>query len=342
MFPAQALSEELLRLGHSVKLCTDPRGARYTQNFSAEIEQIVTRSATFARGDALSKFAAPFAIGFGTLSAMMRMIVDRPRAVVGFGGYPSIPALAAAMILRIPRYLHEQNGVLGRVNQVFAARVNKVACGVPLTEPPRGVKTVHLGNPVRSAILERAGADYIPPGDYPMSIVILGGSQGARILSDVVPAAIVGLPSDLQNHLRIFHQARSEDETRVREFYQSHNIRAEVRPFFDNIPQLFADAQLVISRAGASTIADLAVIGRPSILVPLAASVRDEQTANAQMLVAAGAAQMMREEAFTKEALIDKISGFLYEPAKASAMASAALACAKPDAARDLAQLILN
>ncbi len=212
MFPAQALAEAMLQKGWRVKLSTDARGARYTGGFPhvVEVEQIA--SATFARGGVLAKILVPFRIFGGIIGATFKMWRDKPAIVVGFGGYPSIPAVTAAWILRRPRMLHEQNGVLGRVNQLFAKRVNAVACGTWPTELPNGVEGSFTGNPVRSAILERAGSGYISPGDYPMSMLVMGGSQGARILSDVVPQAITNLPENLRKFLRISHQARAEDQ----------------------------------------------------------------------------------------------------------------------------------
>ena len=229
MFPAQALAEAMLRKGWRVKLSTDARGARYTGGFphSTEISQV--SSATFARGGLLAKAMVGPKIAGGVLSMALQMRRDRPDAVIGFGGYPSIPALGAATLLKLPRMIHEQNGVLGRVNQIFSTRVAGVACGTWPTDLPATVPHEHVGNPVRAAVLERAGAGYISPGDYPMSILVMGGSQGARILSDVVPAAIAALPQEIRQYLRISHQARDEDMARVSEFYDSHGIAADVQ-----------------------------------------------------------------------------------------------------------------
>ena len=179
MFPAQALAEVMLTRGWRVKLSTDARGARYTDGFpdAVEIEEI--SSATFARGGVLAKLLVPFRLLSGVLRAGFRMLKERPDAVVGFGGYPAIPAMTAAWVLRVPCMIHEQNGVLGRVNQLFAKRVAKVACGTWPTKLPDGVVGLDVGNPVRAAVLERAGAGYMPPGDYPMSVLVMGGSQGA-------------------------------------------------------------------------------------------------------------------------------------------------------------------
>ncbi len=340
MFPAQALAEAMLARGWRVKLSTDARGARYTGAFPEAVEIEVRSSATFARGGALAKLAVPFRIAGGTISSVVRMLRDKPAVVVGFGGYPSIPALAAATILKRPRAIHEQNGVLGRVNEIFAKRVHAIACGTWPTELPEGVQGHDIGNPVRAAILARAGAPYIPPGDYPLSLLVMGGSQGARILSDVVPAAIAALPEQYRQHIRVSHQARPEDEARVISFYEQAGIDATVQPFFADVPERMAEAQLVITRAGASTVADLSVIGRPSILVPLAAAIRDEQTANARGLVDAGAAILVPEKRLDPESLAEQIQTILDFPEGATQMAHAALATGKPDATQRLVELV--
>ena len=232
MFPAQALAEAMLRKGWRVRLSTDARGARYTSGFPHSTEIVEASSATFARGGLAAKALAGPKIAAGVTSMTAQMMRDKPDVVVGFGGYPSIPALGAATLLRVPRMIHEQNGVLGRVNQLFANRVAYVACGVWPTDLPEGAHGVHTGNPVRAAVLERAAAPFIPPGDYPMSVLVMGGSQGARILSDIVPGAIAGLLENLRSHVRVSHQARDEDAERVTAFYAEHGIIADVQPFF--------------------------------------------------------------------------------------------------------------
>jgi len=342
MFPAQALAEAMLRRGWRVKLSTDERGARYTGGFPAAVEIDEVSSATFARGRALAKIAVPLRIVGGVIAAFRTMFSDRPTVVVGFGGYPSIPAIAAARILRLPRMIHEQNGVLGRVNDLFArkGRVNAVACGTWPTKLPAGVKGVHTGNPVRQAVLDKAGAPYIPPGDYPMTILVIGGSQGARILSDVVPAAINALPRPLRQSLRVSHQARDEDHARVSEFYASHGIHADVQTFFTDIPKRMSESQLVISRAGASSVADISVIGRPSILVPFAAAAADHQTSNARGLVDAGAAILIPEALLGPEALAEQIEAVFANPEAAVKMAHAALDQGRPDATERLVEMV--
>jgi UDP-N-acetylglucosamine--N-acetylmuramyl-(pentapeptide) pyrophosphoryl-undecaprenol N-acetylglucosamine transferase len=340
MFPAQALAEAMVRRGWRVKLSTDARGARYTGGFphTVQVEQVA--SATFARGGVLAKAMVPFRLAGGVVGAVLAMMRDKPAMVVGFGGYPTIPALSAAVILRLPRMIHEQNGVLGRVNTRFARRVDAVACGTWPTVLPDGVTGEAVGNPVRGAILERAGAGYIPPGDYPMSLLVIGGSQGARILSDVVPAAVAALPDGLRALLRVAHQARAEDVPRVVAAYADAGIRAEVEPFFADVPRRMSEAQLVISRSGASSIADISIIGRPSILIPFAAATGDHQTANARGLVDAEAAILIPESALDAAVLAQHMAAILTNPKAAETMARNALAQARPDATDRLVALV--
>ncbi|WP_170429404.1 UDP-N-acetylglucosamine--N-acetylmuramyl-(pentapeptide) pyrophosphoryl-undecaprenol N-acetylglucosamine transferase [Ruegeria arenilitoris] len=340
MFPAQALTEAMLQKGWRVRLSTDARGARYTSGFPHSTEIVEASSATFARGGLAAKALVGPKIAAGVSGMAVQMMRDRPDVVVGFGGYPSIPALGAATMLKIPRMIHEQNGILGRVNQLFATRVSQVACGIWPTDLPEGAKGVHTGNPVRAAVLERAAAGYIPPGDYPMSILVMGGSQGARILSEVVPDAIAALPDALRDHIRVAHQARDEDAERVTAFYADHGIRAEVKPFFQDVPRRMSDAQLVISRSGASSVADISVIGRPSILIPFAAAAGDHQTANARGLVQAGGAIMIPENLLDVSALTEQITAVLTNPEAAQKMAHAALSTGAPDATERLVHLV--
>ena len=340
MFPAQALAEAMLARGWRVKLSTDDRGARYADGFPAEVAIERVASATFARGGVATRALVPFRILGGIFGALWSQVLDRPAVVVGFGGYPSIPALTAAWVLRRPRMIHEQNGVLGRVNQVFARRVDRVACGTWPTDLPAGVSGEPVGNPVRQAVLDRAAAPYIPPGDYPMSMVVIGGSQGARILSDVVPAAVALLPEPLQANLRVAHQARDEDGARAAAAYEAAGVRAEIAPFFADIPRRLSEAQLVISRSGASSVADVSVIGRPAILIPFAAATGDHQTANARGLRDAAAAVVVPEKALDATTLAGHIAAILEDPHRAETMARAALGEGKPDATARLVALV--
>ena len=342
MFPAQALAEAMLARGWRVRLSTDARGARYTAGFPQAVDITQVSSATFARGGLLAKAFVPLRIAGGIIGATYSLWRDRPAVVVGFGGYPSIPALSAAVLLGLPRMIHEQNGVLGRVNQLFASRVTLVACGTWPTALPAGVTGEPTGNPVRQTVLDRAGAGYIPPGDYPMSVVVIGGSQGARVLSDVVPAAITALDPTLRARLRVAHQARPEDMEAVTAAYTAAGIDAEVAPFFTDIPRRLSEAQLVISRAGASSVADISIIGRPAILIPYPAATADHQTANARGLVEAGGAVVMAEPGLTAPSLATQITAILTDPAHAEHMARAALSQSRPDATTRLVALVTS
>lgn len=340
MFPAQALAEAMLARGWRVRLSTDARGARYAGGFPKEVLVEEVASATFARGGLAAKALVPLRIAGGVAGAVMALRRDRPAVVVGFGGYPTIPALAAAVILKLPRMIHEQNGVLGKVNLRFAGRVDAVACGTWPTVLPEGVDGMHTGNPVRAAVLERAGAAYIPPGDYPMSLLVIGGSQGARVLSQVVPAAVGLLPENIRAHLRVAHQARDEDAVAARAAYDAAGVDVEVQPFFTDIPRRLSEAQLVISRSGASSVADISVIGRPSILIPYAAATGDHQTANARGLVDAGAAILIAEKLLDPAVLAGHIASVVENPAGALRMSQNALGQGRPDATERLVEVV--
>ncbi|MEQ5795305.1 undecaprenyldiphospho-muramoylpentapeptide beta-N-acetylglucosaminyltransferase [Paracoccus sp. NFXS7] len=340
MFPAQALAELLLAQGWRVKLSTDDRGARYAGGFPEAVERQVVKSATTARGGLSGKLAAPFKIAAGVLAARRAFRRDRPSVVIGFGGYPTIPALSAAHLMGLPRMIHEQNGVMGRVNRMFAARVHRVACGTWPTILPQGISGQHVGNPVRGAVLDRAASPYVAPGEGTLNLLVIGGSQGARVLSQVVPAAIAALPADLRARLQVSHQARPEDADQVTAAYAAAGIAAEVQPFFTDVPDRIAAAHLVISRSGASSLADITVIGRPAILIPFAAATGDHQTANAQALADAGAAHVHPESVLDADSLTRDIRAILTDPAQATAMAQAALTLARPDAARRLYDLV--
>jgi len=341
MFAAQALAETMLRAGWRVTLVTDDRGERYIGGFPHSIGVERVASATFAGGRS-AKIKAPFRIIAGTLATYRGFRRDPPAAVIGFGGYPAVPVLSAAVWLRLPRMIHEQNGVLGRTNRIFASRMECVACGFWPTELPPGTRGIHTGNPVRRTVADRAGAPYITPGDHPMEILVIGGSQGARALSQLVPPAITSLPPSLLPFIRVSHQARDEDFAQVSAFYAEHGVRANVQRFFRDIHNRIAEAQLVISRAGASTLADLTVIGRPSILIPYPHATADHQTANARALADAGGALLLQEAQLDSSRLAERIAILLGNPTMAGEMARAALAAGRPDAASRVAELVMK
>jgi UDP-N-acetylglucosamine--N-acetylmuramyl-(pentapeptide) pyrophosphoryl-undecaprenol N-acetylglucosamine transferase len=340
MFPAQALAEEMLARGWRVELATDARGARYAGGFPEQVPRRVTAAGTLAQGNLMTRAAAPVAIGAGAASSWLRMRRERPAVVAGFGGYPALPALMAATALGIPALIHEQNGVLGRVNRAFATRVPVVACGTWPTVLPEGATGVHTGNPVRAAVLAHHGATYLQPGDWPMSLLVIGGSQGAGLFARVVPEALRRLEPALRARLRLAQQVRPEDMDRTTAVYSELGVAAELRGFFEDVPERLSEATLVISRAGASSIADITAIGRPAILIPYAHAADDHQAANARGLVEAGGAFMIREEELTAEGLAGHISAILSDPEGASAMAAASRAAGRPDATDHLAALV--
>jgi UDP-N-acetylglucosamine--N-acetylmuramyl-(pentapeptide) pyrophosphoryl-undecaprenol N-acetylglucosamine transferase len=341
MFPAQALAEEMLRRGWRVQLATDGRGLRYAGGFPEAVERIEFKSGTFNQGGMKAKLAAPFRIMSGIREAIRLFRTDPPACVAGFGGYPALPALAAAWRLGLPRLIHEQNGVLGRVNRLFVRRVDRVACGTwPVTNAPGGASMVHLGNPVRDTVLAVLDQPYAPPGEGRIDLLVFGGSQGASIFATLVPGAVSLLPEALRQRLAVTQQIRPGDEGVVRAAYESAGVDAELAEFFDDMPRYIAKAQLVISRAGASTVAELAAIGRPAILVPYPYAMDDHQTANALALAAPGGAILAQEAELTTDALARHIRAVLLEPGQAEHMAALARAQGRPQAARDLADMV--
>ena len=342
MFPAQALAEAMLGRGWRVILSTDDRGRRYAGGFPEAVEVREVSAATFARGALGTKLLAPFRIAAGVRQVIAQFRRDRPAAVIGFGGYPAIPALAAAWMMSIPRLIHEQNGVLGRVNRLFARHVDRVACGTwPLTNLPSGADCQPIGNPIRAAAFDARDVPYSARrSGEPARLLVFGGSQGAGVFSDMVPAAIRELPETTRASLRVAQQVRPEDSDKVAAAYAALGIEADLAMFFDDMPARIASAQLVIARAGASTIAEITAIGRPAILIPYPHAMDDHQTANGLPLADAGAAFLMAEQSLNPAALAVSIGRVLGSPEKATAMADAARALGRPDAARDLADMV--
>ncbi|MDA0362673.1 MAG: UDP-N-acetylglucosamine--N-acetylmuramyl-(pentapeptide) pyrophosphoryl-undecaprenol N-acetylglucosamine transferase [Proteobacteria bacterium] len=340
MFPAQALSDLMLSRGWRVKLSTDLRGMSFAGEFSPLVSMEVTNSGAFSGVGLSRKLFVPFKIISGIISILKSFKKDRPDIVIGFGGYPTIPPLLVAKFLKIPIILHEQNGVLGLVNKMFSKYANAVASGTLSTKLPDGVKENFTGNPVRPAIIQRAGSPYIPPGDYPMSILVIGGSQGAKILSEIVPQSLGALPKSILKQIRVIHQARDQDKIAVLAAYESLNIPAVVKPFFTDIGNKIAEAQLIISRAGASSVADISIVGRPSILVPFAAATNDHQTVNAASSAELGASVVISEAELTIPGLSKVVESILSDSFLANKMAKAALKVGNPDSSYKLMELV--
>ncbi len=344
MFPAQALAEELLRRGWRVALASDARGMRYAGGFPAEVECRELHAATVTRRGLTAKLAAPVTLLRGIAQARKWMRNDRPEAVIGFGGYPAAPAMAAAIALGIPRIIHEQNGVLGRANRLFVRRAHVLACGIGIpTNAPTGVRTVEVGNPVRDTARAAMGQDYAPPNGGPVRLLVFGGSQGASVLSDILPPALSFLSDDLRARIMVTQQAREPEIAALRDCYEAADIESvEAAPFFDDMPQHIVDSHLIIARAGASTCAELAVIGRPSVLIPLPTATSDHQTANARWLEGSGASVAVVQGGLTPQALGTIIGDLLADPMRLSSMAAAARSIGKPDAAEALADLVVE
>jgi UDP-N-acetylglucosamine--N-acetylmuramyl-(pentapeptide) pyrophosphoryl-undecaprenol N-acetylglucosamine transferase len=308
VFPAQALAEELLRRGHALALVTDRRGVDYGDALG-RIETFRISAAGLGDG-VIGKLRGLLALGAGFLQARRVLSRLRPGAVVGFGGYPTIPTMIAACRAGLPTLIHEQNAVLGRANAFLAPRVSRIAISFASVAGLRardGEKSAHTGNPVRAAIAELRERAYAGPDGEAFVVLVLGGSQGARVLSDVVPAALAALPEAARRRLRVVQQCREEDIERVRLAYWGHDIRAELATFFDDVADRLRSAHVVICRAGASTVAELVEAGRPAVLVPYRFATDDHQRANASAVAEAGGGWMMVEDDFTPEALARRI-----------------------------------
>ena len=344
LFPAQALAEALRRRDVAVDLATDERATRYGHDFPAR-ETHVIPSATIRGRDPVSLAKTAAVLGVGAMRALLLLRRIRPAAVVGFGGYPTLPPVLAATLRRIPTVIHDANAVMGRANKLLAPRVTAIATSFPgmTLDAPLSAKATFTGNPVRPMVLAAAAQPYAAPeAAGPFRLLVTGGSQGARVMADIVPPAIERLAPALRARVAIVQQARGEDEPRVREAYARLGVSAEVAPFFADLPARIAASHLIISRSGASTVAELAAIGRPSILVPLPHALDQDQLANANVLAKAGGAIVLTQDDFTSERLADEIAALAADPAKLSAMAAGAKTAGVLDAADRLADLVLR
>ena len=322
---------------------TDRRGAAFGDVLGRiERHAIATRSPS-VRGP-VARVIAVLGLARAVLQAARVLRRIRPAAAVGFGGYPSVPPLVASGRLGIPSVLHEQNAVLGRANRMLARRASAIATSFPETERiphSRGALVTHVGNPVRTAIAALRGIQYQPPvPDGPFRLLVTGGSQGARVFAEVVPAAVAALPETIRRRIRVSQQCRPEDLAAVERNYAEAGVDAELAAFFEDMPAHLGAAHLVICRAGASTIAELAAAGRPAILVPLPIAADDHQSANGRALVAAGAALMIAQPSFTSARLARELESLMAEPAQLAERAAAAQSFARPDAAHALADLV--
>ena len=341
MFPAEALSRALSARGWRIVLATDSRGDQYAQQFPAE-ERLSLEAATFRTGDVIGMIRSSLRISRGTAQARAAFARLRPSVVVGFGGYPSLPSLLAARSRRIPTVIHEQNAVLGRGNRRLAPGATAVACAFPtlLKASSRVRKRLQVvGNPVRQDIAALYDQPYVPPGPT-IRLLVTGGSQGAKLLSELVPDAMNLMSEDLRVRLRVEQQTRVDSIDFARRTFAEAGVECEIAPFFRNMSGRLGAAHLVVGRAGASTISELAVAGRPSILIPLKIAMDDHQTANARLLSDAGAALVLQEDGLTAEAFARALEDMVADPAALAARAAAAHGVGVPDAAERLADLV--
>lgn len=345
LFPAEALARALAERGVAVELMTDDRALRYGVDFPARALHAVP-SATPRSGSPVAKAAAAAQLSRGVLAAWKGIGRIRPSVIVGFGGYPTVPPVVAASIRGVPIVLHEQNAVMGKANRFVANRATRIATGFPGLGGgvPSAVaaKATFTGNPVRPAVIaasKRAMPDLVHGGR--VSLLVTGGSQGARVMSDIVPAAVALLDADARSRLDIVQQARGEDEARVRDAYEALAITAQVMPFFADLPARMADAHLVVARAGASTVSELAVVGRAAVLVPFPHALDQDQASNAAVLAKTGAAVVRDQALFTPEWLAEELRRVLNDPAELLVRADAARHEGRPDAAERLADLVL-
>lgn len=341
LFPAQALAAELTKRGRTIVVMTDARGTQYPTYFPGASIEIVP-AAAFSDRSVLGLIKAPFEIIAGVFVALGKLSRIKPAAVVGFGGYPSVPVMIAACISRRPTAILAPDAVLGRANRLVADYVRVIAAGLPLKRflPKEMSKVVYTGNPVRPEVVAFDGARYDAPSSGPINLLVFGGSQGARALSEIVPAAIALLPADMKARLDIVQQCRPEDLEAVRTLYNKESVKAELAPFFNDMPARMAKAHLVIGRSGAGTVAELMVIGRPAILIPLPHALDDNQTPNADALVDAGGGWRVAQRDLTPEKLAAMLRDAFAQPEDLARRAAAAHTQAKPDAAQRLADLV--
>lgn len=343
MMPAEAVAEVLVREGYQVSLVTDTRGDEI-RNALQEVDRFVLKTSSHMSGGLVGKVKSLLSIGLSTLKVRGQFRKLRPSVVVGFGGYPSLPAVLAARSMGIPYVLHEQNAVLGRVNRHMAEDARVVALSMQHTlRVPVGAFTEVTGNPVRQLISKLANIAYaVPLGFGDIRILVLGGSQGARILSDVVPEAVGKLSEELRERVEITQQSRPEDVERVTQAYKNMGVRAKVQSYFDDVGALLLRTQLVICRSGASTVSELAAMGRPAILVPLAIAADDHQQANAQAVEEVGGGWIMKEDEFSAEALAAKLEHLLNDMGDLRDASEGMRMIANLDAAERLAAIVTS
>ena len=347
LFPAEALAGELTARGRSVILVTDSRGDAHTASVDSplgRVERHVVRAGTVSGQSMMGRIKGIIELVAGYWQAKTLLNRLQPAVVVGFGGYPSLPTMMAASARKIPSVLHEQNAVLGRVNRLLAPRVQAIAVAFADTarlEPGDFAKVKVVGNPVRAAVRAVRGKPFPEPeSGGAFNILVLGGSQGATVLSDVVPAALAQLPEDLKTRLHVTQQCRAEDLERVKKIYEEAGLQTDLATFFDDVPARLAETHLIVSRAGASTVSEAAVAGRPALLVPYPFATDDHQTGNAKAFVEPGGGWMAPQPEFTTDFVATTIIDLMAHPDKLSEAAAKAQTVGRADSAPRLADLV--
>lgn len=341
LFPAEALGHELRQRGYDVHLATDERAQRFAGAFDADHIHVI-RSATISGRNPIAVSQAFYKLWQGNLDSRRLFKKLKPALVAGFGGYPTLPPLYAACRMGIPTLIHEQNAVMGRANKALAGKVNAIAGGfLPENSGAYAGKTVSTGNPVRPPVLEAAKKPYQPFADgLFFKLLVFGGSQGAQFFSQSLPAALALMPPELRARLLVTQQARPEDEELARRAYLKLGVSADISPFFKDFPQRIADAHLVISRSGASTVSEISAIGRPAILVPFPHALDHDQSANAAALAAVKGCRVIQQSELSPEKLSKIIVSAMQSPESLTKMAAAAKQVGKANAAQRLADLV--
>jgi UDP-N-acetylglucosamine--N-acetylmuramyl-(pentapeptide) pyrophosphoryl-undecaprenol N-acetylglucosamine transferase len=343
IFPAAALAEDLKSRGFEVALATDLRALKYKDSFVG-VDVHVLKSSAWSGGVA-GKLKGCVSMGLGYMQAKALLTKLKPEIVIGFGGYPSVPAVYAAQRMKIPTIIHEQNAILGKANVLLSARAERIALShedsIGLDSEDR-IRAVVTGNPVRKGVADLFTEPYPDvQTDGAFNIFVMGGSLGATVLSKVVPAALAQLPDVYRNRINVVQQCREEDKQHLMAKYKDAGISAEIDVFFNNVPAQLQKAHLVIARAGASTVSEVSTAGRPAIYVPYPHHADDQQKINAEAVAKKGGAWVMVESGFTADALSARLETFLQTPQVLFKAAEAAQGCAKPDAGRRLGNLVV-
>ena len=340
VLPCTALATELNNIGWEVIIFTDFRGLQYlnqsSKEYSIEVVNISSETASFRK----KLIELSYQIPLGILYSGKLMFRKKPKFVLGFGGVSTFPILLMSVLLRVPLFIQEQNAVLGRVNRLFQRFSTKVFCNFANTLFLDSKIGLNTGNPIRNKVLKKFNSQYLAPGPWPVTLLVLGGSQGARLLSDTLPNCLEMLSKKTKERLTIFHQARKDDIDRVLAAYRDMDLRACVRPFFEDVERLMSESQIIICRAGSNTLADISIVGRPAILIPLKHAKDDHQLRNARMFAEGGGAMVVEESPSLVEDLSEKLRLILKSPSKTRAMADKALKMGKPDASRNIISTI--